>query len=209
MSVSVTWLETCSYPLLWKSLYFEEGWTVADEVIAEFERRLYRLQEQLDFQYHRLRFSHYSMDEYRNGGSPRSDSGEIDASRGSAQQHPPMSFEKSRLYDELFFNLDLLLNGSKTYSALKHIQSLDSKSANLFITRQCLSLTAMVQFDCISIGDTCMRIVVSSRIIGEPDGIKHVSWMVLLMYPHQPRGKEFIACISIANFWLQALAIIP
>jgi WD40 repeat protein len=96
---------------------------VAEEVIAEFERRLYRLQEQLDFQYHRLRFAHYGMDESHNGGSPRSDSGEMDLSRGSSQQHPPMSFEKSRLYDELFFDLDLLLNGSKTYSALRQLQS--------------------------------------------------------------------------------------
>jgi WD40 repeat protein len=133
MTVSVTWWEICSYPLLWKSLYFEEGWTVADEVIAVFEHRLYRLQQQLDFQYHRLRSAQYGMDEYRIGGSPRSDSGEIDSSRGSAQQHPPMSFEKSRLYDELFFELDLLLNGSKTYSALRDIQSQFSVIAGLEI----------------------------------------------------------------------------
>jgi WD40 repeat protein len=55
MNVSKTWFQICSYPLLWKSLYFKEGWTIAEEVMSDFDTRLRQMQTQFDIQYKRFR----------------------------------------------------------------------------------------------------------------------------------------------------------
>src|SRR5208282_3284103 len=57
MSVSSTWNQICSYPLLWKNLYFEKEWTIAQEIMLDFETRLQQLQAQIDSQLERIQSS--------------------------------------------------------------------------------------------------------------------------------------------------------
>jgi WD40 repeat protein len=53
MLVSRYWNEACSHPILWKWLYFRNGWTVSDEVMRDFLQKLQRLQDKLDYQFER------------------------------------------------------------------------------------------------------------------------------------------------------------
>jgi hypothetical protein len=55
MAVSPTWFDICSYPLLWRELYLREDWTVAEQVLADFETQLLAFQAQFEthFRNHR------------------------------------------------------------------------------------------------------------------------------------------------------------
>jgi F-box and WD-40 domain protein 1/11 len=50
----MNWFQTCNYALLWRSLYFKEGWTVQQDMMSEFETRLHRMQVCFDEQYNRF-----------------------------------------------------------------------------------------------------------------------------------------------------------
>jgi WD40 repeat protein len=50
-NVSLSWRRICTYPLLWKSHYFEEGWTIDMELMEDFEKRLGQMQSKLDFHF--------------------------------------------------------------------------------------------------------------------------------------------------------------
>ena len=45
----------CTHPALWKSLYLEEGWSVAEDIMTDFEERLRRMQARCDSYYKRYR----------------------------------------------------------------------------------------------------------------------------------------------------------
>ena len=96
---------------------------MAEEMIHEFECRLFGLQAQLDHQYHRLRFANMGTDECGNGFNATTELEDIDTRDGSRALSPSMSRERCRLIERFFFNVDFVLNGSKTYSTLRHLQS--------------------------------------------------------------------------------------
>lgn len=61
MSVSAAWFQICSDPLLWKNLYFQEEWTIQEEVMRDFEGPLSQLQLQFDSQLCQIRSSTISF----------------------------------------------------------------------------------------------------------------------------------------------------
>lgn len=117
MSVSVSWYQICSYPLLWKSLYFHEGWTISEETMLEFEDRLRHLQLQFDSQ-HEL---------FRSGGtrlSHASASSEIrrDGTVTMLYHPTPITNDRSRVYEQFFVNLEQVLKGARTHTALQKLR---------------------------------------------------------------------------------------
>jgi len=46
--VSSKWLQICTYPTLWKSLYFQDDYSIAPGPMLEFERRIAIMQERID-----------------------------------------------------------------------------------------------------------------------------------------------------------------
>jgi WD40 repeat protein len=61
MSVSTAWFQICSDPLLWKNLYFQGEWTIAEEVMRNFEKRLLQLQLRFNSQLCQIRSSTVSF----------------------------------------------------------------------------------------------------------------------------------------------------
>src|SRR5271169_6370921 len=103
MSVSAAWFQICSDPLLWKTLYFQEEWTIAEEVMRDFERRLSLLQSQFDSQVCRIRSSAVSF----NSGAWTPSTSMASRARGTDiddSQCPPQPSRFERLYDQ-FFNI--------------------------------------------------------------------------------------------------------
>src|SRR5947207_9445878 len=120
MSVSSTWHQICSYPLLWKNLYFEKDWTIAQEVMLDFENRLQRLQTQIDSQLERIQSSSPSHNACACGPiSSATCSIEANSDEDLApHQRSPLS-DLDRLYDKFFYNLDVVLDGISSHSRLQ------------------------------------------------------------------------------------------
>ena len=134
MSVSSTWNQICSYPLLWKNLYFEKEWTIAQEVMLDFETRLQRLQAQVDSQLERIKSSSPSHNAYACGCttsvtcSPEATNNEDP----SLHQRLPSS-DLDRLYDKFFYNLYVVLDGVSSHSRLQRLRKLFSVIARIEI----------------------------------------------------------------------------
>src|SRR5437762_6597302 len=47
MLVSLSWYQISSYPLLWKRLYLQEGWSIAEDLMVDFENRLRQLETRI------------------------------------------------------------------------------------------------------------------------------------------------------------------
>src|SRR5579859_6079727 len=110
MSVSVSWYQICGYPLLWKSLYFQEGWTVAEDTILNFEDWLQQLQLQFDSQ-HELYWSTTYAETRREDIITMSSYQKLDTNN------------RSCLYEQFFSDLEQILKGTWTYSALQKLRS--------------------------------------------------------------------------------------
>jgi F-box-like/WD domain, G-beta repeat len=118
MSVSVSWYQICSYPLLWKSLYFQEGWTVAEDAMLDFEDRLRHLQLQFDFQHQLYRST---MTGFPSPGT------RVETRReGTTTKPSPKNLianDRSRVYEQFFSDLEQVLQGDRTYTALQRLRS--------------------------------------------------------------------------------------
>lgn len=124
MSVSAAWFQICSDPLLWKTLYFQEEWTIAEEVMRDFEGRLSQLQSQFDSQVCRIRSSTVSFNSSARtpptSTTSRIRGTDVDDSRNPQQPSP---FE--RLYDRFFNILESVLampGGANSYARLYQLR---------------------------------------------------------------------------------------
>lgn len=105
MTVSKTWFQICSYPLLWKSLYFKKGWTIVEEVMSDFDARLRQMQFQFDIQY--SRFRHVLLSSDTKDECPAFSDDEINSMQ-SGSDHQESSYQarinadRIRLYAQFF-----------------------------------------------------------------------------------------------------------
>ena len=118
MSVSVSWYQICSYPLLWKSLYFQEGWTISEETMLKFEEHLRQWQLQFDFQH----------DLFRSALKRLSHPAASDETRREITGKLPsylmtISNDRSRVYEQFFVSLEHVLLGARTHTALQNLRS--------------------------------------------------------------------------------------
>jgi WD40 repeat protein len=134
MSVSSTWNQICSYPLLWKNLYFEKEWTIAQETMMDFEARLQRLQAQIDSQLERIQLSAASHNACacESATSASSSTKATNNEAPSPHQRLPSS-DLDRLYDNFFFNLHVVLDGVSSHSRLQRLRKLFSVIARIEI----------------------------------------------------------------------------
>ena len=120
MAVSPTWFEICSYPLLWKELYLKEGWTVAEEVMEEFETQLLALQNQFEAQFRRRRQELIDSDLRRRWITANS----FEPEHGSnddveLENSPPGHLEQS--YNVFVSLVQKMTDGSNNYQLLKSL----------------------------------------------------------------------------------------
>ena len=134
MSVSSTWNQICSYPLLWKNLYFEKEWTIAQEIMQDFETRLQRLQAQIDSQLERIQSSSPSHDACTCSSTTSATCCTESTNNEDLPPHQPSApSELDRLYDKFFYNLYVVLDGISSHSRLQRLRKLFSVIARLEI----------------------------------------------------------------------------
>ncbi len=128
MSVSVSWYQICSYPLLWNFLYFQEGWTVAEDAVLDFEDCLRKLQLQFDFQHELYRST---MTRFTPPGTS------VESRREGIITIPPyqqfVNNDQLRVYEQFFSDLEQVLKWSRTYTALQKLRSRLSAIASIEI----------------------------------------------------------------------------
>jgi F-box and WD-40 domain protein 1/11 len=121
MSVSATWFQICSDPLLWKTLYFQEEWTVVEDVLREFESRLWQLQAQFDSKLRRIRPSTVSFNaDIWNPPTPPSSRTE---GIGVDNSQQPCTFD--HLFNQFYYLLDAAQaapGGANSFSRLYHLR---------------------------------------------------------------------------------------
>ena len=119
MAVSTTWFQICSSPRLWRQLYSQEDWTINEQIMAQFEKRLAHLEVQFDTHYVRFHSSTTTNDVHENQFYPS-------AINGSA--HPngiptPPSTDLQLLYHNFFRKLGFLSRNTPNYYILMQLRA--------------------------------------------------------------------------------------
>ena len=120
MAVSPTWYEICSYPLLWKDLYFKEGWTVAEEVMEEFEIQLLAFQVQFEARFRRRQQELIDNDLRRKwlSANPFEPEPKFD---GDLEHGNPASSRLEQLYNSFFSFSQKMTDGSNNQDLLRSL----------------------------------------------------------------------------------------
>ena len=155
--MSLNWLQICSYPLLWKSLYLNEGWTVAYDVLEEFETKLNKMQANFDRHHARLRSP--GMQQYEGQNNPFV---------------PPPSgpeFALSTLYKNFFDHLQFIISGNHTFSHLARLKSKFSDIARIEVGES-FYRSAMFTFN----NNGCIRIHVNWHYLYKNRNLLEDNW---------------------------------